>query len=641
MPRYCEWNWVNESSGVARCRHCGAERAVKSLRSVRNCTAAGAPQKPAAQSLDCLHRGEIVRAVDCQSCQGKIELPIYSCALHGECSKENHRDRNPDLATIQVCRGCPDRAYSSPHAPREESPSPPQSTPVPKSPPLLAKAANFTRALARDLKNGRKRRSPELTRRIFEQHCAVCPRYNAAAGECAECGCPVNADPEANKIAWASEQCPQKKWPIQTANLIFYILPLRHPDKVWQWHVEQLRRRLSIFDGRRIITIATPGPGERLALDDARLVIDAFGTDAASIEFVLRENDPLHWETPAFRAMLRMIHDGQLTTKNTKDTKEDAEATFYGHAKGVRRAIQDAVRPWSEKMYHHNLDRWAEVREILSAWPCCGIARVGASPLAVQGATACRWHYSGTYFWFRNDALFGAYSSPHAPREEGPRWDKIHDHSHAVEAYLGTQFPISEAYCLAYQDAGQVYSAATWCDKKLEARSTATLPTGELEHVAPATPASGLGQVLRALHAADPRRPRLSDLRVVTAADAPFFTGLQMLVASLRATNEMKLTVFDLGLTAEQAEWCRRQAVDLRLPERRDLIVPRGVDGWQQWSKPGLLRRVFRESSRALWIDADAMVVGGLSGPAGWIAQQPLITRDVVAECRWPGRGGE
>ena len=249
---------------------------------------------------------------------------------------------------------------------------------------------------------------------------------------------------------------------IEKRNLIFYILPLRHSLKVWQWHVEQLRKYLPLFNGRRIITIATPGENNRLAIEPAALVRAAFGEDAGSIEFLERPNDPEFWEAPAFREMLAMI--AESSKFQVPDSKPQAsehlepgtpnlegvpEATFYFHAKGVRRANQEAIRLWCQEIYRHNLGRIGAAMAALENAKACGIAKSPTNPGGID--TAGGWHFAGTGFWFRHDALFG-----------GERWNTIHDHSHAVEAYLGTQFAPWEVACLAYDNIGAVYSAATW-----------------------------------------------------------------------------------------------------------------------------------------------------------------------------------
>lgn len=246
-----------------------------------------------------------------------------------------------------------------------------------------------------------------------------------------------------NKLAVASEACPLEHWPygeIAKRNLLFYILPLRHSLKVWQWHVEQVRKYLPLFNGRKIVTVATPGEANKLAIESIEDVREAFGEDAASIEFIERPNDPALWETPAFAEMLGLV-----------ESTDPHEATFYFHAKGVRRAGQDAIRLWCEEIYRHNLGRADDAMEALRYWKAAGIARSPTTPGMGELGYDCGWHFAGTGFWFRHDALFA-----------GKCWREITPHSHAVEAYLGTQFRADEVYCLAHDNVGGVYDAGMW-----------------------------------------------------------------------------------------------------------------------------------------------------------------------------------
>lgn len=319
---------------------------------------------------------------------------------------------------------------------------PAQDKPLPS---LARRAANFAGAALRDRMNGRKRRTLEQVARLFHAHCNGCDEYNRRLGACTDCGCPVNlsVSPDLdNKLAAAAEVCPQQKWPypaIERRNLLFYLLPLRHSLKIWQWHVEQLRKYLPLFNGRKIITVATHGENNKLAIESIEDVREAFGEDAALVEFLERPNDPEHWETPAFREMLEMV-----------ESLDPTEATFYFHAKGVRRAKQEAIRPWCQEIYRHNLGRLDDAMEALRYWNCCGVARSETDPVAMTEGGG-HWHFAGTGFWFRHHALFSR-----------PTWSKIINHSHAVEAYLSTQFSIDESYCLAHDNVGSVYDAGYW-----------------------------------------------------------------------------------------------------------------------------------------------------------------------------------
>lgn len=231
---------------------------------------------------------------------------------------------------------------------------------------------------------------------------------------------------------------------IRKRNLLFYIMPLQNPLRIWQWHVAQLRKHLHLFNGRKLVIIATPEGGD-LSLEPASLVKAEFGPDAAGIEFLERPNDPEQWEAPAFREMLSMV----------SSTAND-EASFYFHAKGVRRHDQAAVRPWCEAIYKHNLERASVALDALRFAKAVGIALRPVDPTGVQ-RNGLGWHFAGTGFWFRHDALFGT---------EG--WQRVSNHTHGVEAYLASRFRRDEVKCLAMGElAGDPYHAQTWVGEAL------------------------------------------------------------------------------------------------------------------------------------------------------------------------------
>lgn len=351
-----------------------------------------------------------------------------------------------DEATIQRAR----EASAQQIAPKKKCGGCGKGTPIGTQerplPSLPKRALNLAAAWRRDVKNGRQRRMQEQVNRLFDGFCRNCPAYNLLEQACSECGCPVNklvsADMK-NKLAVASEVCPLEHWPygeITRRNLLFFILPLRHSLKVWQWHVEQVCKYLPLFNGRRIITVATPGEGNKLAIEPIEYVREVFGEDAAAVEFVERPNDPALWETPAFADMLRLVA-----------STDPHEASFYFHAKGVRRARQDALRLWCEEIYRHNLGRLDDAMEALRYWKAAGIARSPTTPGKGELGYDVPWHFAGTGFWFRHDALFA-----------GDDWQEITPHSHAVEAFLGRHFRADEVYCLAHDNPGAVYDEATW-----------------------------------------------------------------------------------------------------------------------------------------------------------------------------------
>jgi hypothetical protein len=108
---------------------------------------------------------------------------------------------------------------------------------------------------------------------------------------------------------------------------------------------------------------------------------------------------------------------------------------------------------------------------------------------------------------------------------------------------------------------------------------------------------------------------------VLTAADATFFPGLQVLTASLG--EAVPLAIIDLGLTDDQRAWCASQKSQLIRPAV--LRMPRDVTMWQAWNKPFYYTASpFRQT---VWIDSDCAVVGDLRVLFFELEMGPFVVR--------------
>lgn len=73
---------------------------------------AGAPRegRPDRQppSLDCAHRGKILRTAKCKPCQGSRLVNVYECTQHGECTLHQHLvKRSGGAGRVKSCAACP------------------------------------------------------------------------------------------------------------------------------------------------------------------------------------------------------------------------------------------------------------------------------------------------------------------------------------------------------------------------------------------------------------------------------------------------------------------------------------------------------------------------------------------------------
>ncbi len=204
-------------------------------------------------------------------------------------------------------------------------------------------------------------------------------------------------------------------------NLIYHIWP-RKGNGVWQWNVEQLLRRIELFDGIRSIGVVTDQSSDRL--EDVQA---AFGNVRID-NWICFPNDPAKSETVTFAKLLATI-------------PADDSVTFRGHAKGVKYDDPHATREWAEMLYEICLDDPAFVDASLTQYPCCG-------PFVVESdwPRPGRWHFSGAFYWFRSSVL----KNPTAIQVEENYW--------GAELWPQTVWERSDAGVLFGQTCGRLYN---------------------------------------------------------------------------------------------------------------------------------------------------------------------------------------
>lgn len=209
---------------------------------------------------------------------------------------------------------------------------------------------------------------------------------------------------------------------IRRMNLIYHVYPNRAND-VWLRNVHQLRQRLGLFNGRKIVAIAL-GPDLEHP-DQVRAAVDW-----PDVEYLLVPNDPEIGHAASFSRLLQSVR-----------SKDPSEATFYAHTKGAANGRQDAraIEFWRNAMYASLLDDPGRVRGALqrfAAVGCCKRVHPGSMAFP-SGLPWGRWHFAGTFFWFRHDRVFSDYRWPFVP----------HDYF-GVESWLGGFVAPEEAISL-------------------------------------------------------------------------------------------------------------------------------------------------------------------------------------------------
>lgn len=223
--------------------------------------------------------------------------------------------------------------------------------------------------------------------------CASCPDYDADTPEEAEMP------------------------PITTRNLIFHLYPV--PGR-WQAHVLALHRSAGLFNGKRTVAIIS-GPG----LDDPQEVERALGSNFHTL---ILENDPRLHEVASFLPLFESV-----------ESYDPNEATLRAHSKGVTRRAKSTASLWTRVLYETCIDYWPLVEKTLARFPIAGsFKKLGRGWQRHESLS--EWHYSGSWFWFRNKELFG--------RRD---WKRIDQFWAGIEPYPSLHFPAKQAGCIFFE----------------------------------------------------------------------------------------------------------------------------------------------------------------------------------------------
>ncbi len=222
-------------------------------------------------------------------------------------------------------------------------------------------------------------------------------------------------------------------WPFTAMprrNLIYHVWPVRGAN--WQWNLDQLKSRLDVFNGRRILGVVYDERSEPPERVQEYLAGHGF-------EFVVAKNDE-RGEAITFPLMIqRVISD------------DPNDITFYGHAKGVKygASVSPLVKRWAEVQYRVALDDWLTVRDQMQRFAMTG-------PFKMLGRFRSHrfladWHYSGAYFWMRN-AYVSSRNYAEVPLFYG-----------GVETWPGAVFRKEETGCLFMDNLRQLpYHEQFW-----------------------------------------------------------------------------------------------------------------------------------------------------------------------------------
>lgn len=216
-------------------------------------------------------------------------------------------------------------------------------------------------------------------------------------------------------------------------HLLFHIWPKKSSQGTWQRNLDQLKQRWSMFNGKRIIAIATDGAS--YPADAVKEYMRGY-----DCEWVEVENDATLREVKTFEPMFEQLEGlpGYI---------------FYAQAKGVTKPINRgvSVHAWTAAMYELLLDFWPLVEESFKAHHVVGVFKKNVlGAFGVQSPS--RWHYSGSFAWIKNSELWSR------------NWRGIERVWFGIETYPSMIFNTEEAGCLFHCKNSQfnLYSMREW-----------------------------------------------------------------------------------------------------------------------------------------------------------------------------------
>lgn len=198
-------------------------------------------------------------------------------------------------------------------------------------------------------------------------------------------------------------------------HLLYFIFPVASND-IWKRNVDEIHKRLPLFNGRRVVAISTSDGlvSRGFKLDSPDTVMKYFGKEADFLVVPtvkrLRRSGKVKelklGEVAAFTSLLERV----------KPFQREDDYTFYAHAKGVTKPPETTVFRWAQLMYKVNLDHWDRVHDALKSHVMAGAFR-WVSPIGFS-----TFHYHGTYWWFRNRDFVTRDWQTIVPKYGGVEW---------------------------------------------------------------------------------------------------------------------------------------------------------------------------------------------------------------------------
>lgn len=220
---------------------------------------------------------------------------------------------------------------------------------------------------------------------------------------------------------------------IKSVHMAYHVCPIGN----WVWNLETLSQYVGKFTGHKVVGLATI-PGMKISKVE-NVIYKHLGDDVVIKKY---KNNPILRESMTFPHIMRYLE---------VKANQKSSCIWYGHTKGIThiKKFAKVTQKWAELCYLHTLGDKAfeESVKVLEE----GYAMSG--PFKRYGKQhnfppqLYHWHYSGTFFFVRPDALFS--------RE---RQVIIRPHRYAIEALPGEICKSELGYCTFGDGIGDLYN---------------------------------------------------------------------------------------------------------------------------------------------------------------------------------------
>ena len=230
------------------------------------------------------------------------------------------------------------------------------------------------------------------------------------------------------------EFTPDPEWASKIRHLTFHIWPTKKHDG-WKWNLQQLAKRWQVFNGKKVLG---------LVLDPDTETFDTVTQYAESIgvrfdHVIVKANDSKLREVVTWLPMIDWLNIASMGP---------SDVVFSAHAKGVRHdTMTSALSRWTEIMYATCLDDMKAIEQSLKNHIATGsFKRYGMFPTAGNK----KWHYSGTFFWWRPQEI------------SRMNWRSVDQKFFGTESWLGRLLYQNQADCLFWDSCGDLYKQHYW-----------------------------------------------------------------------------------------------------------------------------------------------------------------------------------